>query len=83
MTDTNKSYIYIRDNDWFRQNNVYKVGITTSITDRNSTYITGELYRGFYIKIYELNINKQKLHLIDTLLKKDFEYLNIYFDGGS
>ena len=81
MTDIDKSYIYIRDNDWFRQNNVYKVGITTSITDRSSTYITGELYRGF--KIYELNVNKHKLHLIDKLLKKDFEYLNIYFDGGT
>ena len=83
MTDTDKSYIYIRDNDWFRQNNVYKVGITTSIRDRSNTYITGELYRGFYIKIYEFNVNKHKLHLIDKLLKKDFEYLNIYFDGGT
>ena len=63
----NKSYIYIRDNDWFRQSNVYKVGITTSIKDRNSTYITGELHRGVYIKIYELNISKIQLHLIDKL----------------
>ena len=83
MSDTEKSYIYIRDNYFYKDDNIYKVGITNSITDRNSTYITGELYRGFYIKIYEFNVNKRKLHLIDKLLKKDFEYLNIYFDGGT
>ncbi len=80
---TDKGYIYIRDNYLYKDDNVYKIGITTSITERSSTYITGELYRGFYIKIYEFNVNKRKLHLIDKLLKKDFEYLNIYFDGGT
>jgi len=79
----NKSYIYIRDNIWYNSENIFKVGITTSIKDRNNSYITGELYRGFYIKIYELNINPLKLKLIDNLFKKDFKYLNIYFDGGT
>jgi superfamily II DNA or RNA helicase len=76
-------YIYIRDNEWYMQNNVYKVGITTSIKDRSNTYITGEIYRGFYVKIYELNVNQSQLNLIDYLIidkfKKDY---NIYFDGG-
>jgi superfamily II DNA or RNA helicase len=76
-------YIYIRDNKWYMQNNVYKVGITTSIKDRSNTYITGEIYRGFYVKIYELNVNQSQLNLIDNLIidkfKKDY---NIYFDGG-
>jgi superfamily II DNA or RNA helicase len=79
----NKSYIYIRDNIWYNSENIFKVGITTSIKDRNNSYITGELYRGFYIKIYELNINPLKLKLIDNLFKKDFKHLNIYFDGGT
>jgi superfamily II DNA or RNA helicase len=79
----NKSYIYIRDNIWYNSENIFKVGITTSIKDRSNSYITGELYRGFYIKIYELNINPQKLKLIDNLFKKDFKHLNIYFDGGT
>jgi len=79
----NKSYIYIRDNIWYNSENIFKVGITTSIKDRSNTYITGELYRGFYIKIYELNINPLKLKLIDNLFKKDFKHLNIYFDGGT
>ena len=79
----NKSYIYIRDNTWYICENIFKVGITTSIKDRSNTYITGELYRGFYIKIYELDVNPQKLKIIDNLFKKDFKYLNIYFDGGT
>jgi superfamily II DNA or RNA helicase len=82
MSNIDKSYIYIRDNDWFKQSNVYKVGITTSIIDRGNTYITGELYRGIYVKIYELNINKSKLLLIDKLIKDEFKCLNIHYDGG-
>jgi hypothetical protein len=53
MSIIDKSYIYIRDNQWFKLSNVYKVGITTSIKDRSNTYITGELHRGIYVKIYD------------------------------
>jgi len=80
---TDKGYIYIRDNNWFKYEKVYKVGITTSIIDRNSTYITGELHKGIYVKIYEFDVNQDKLRIIDKLLKKDFKHLNIYFDGGT
>ena len=81
---SNKGYIYIRDNEWYVSSNVYKVGMTTSIKDRNNTYITGELHRGFYVKIYEFNINEEELRKIDKLLKEEFEKenLNIYYDGG-
>lgn len=82
MSNIDKSYIYIRDNDWFKQSNVYKVGITTSIIDRGNTYITGELYRGVYVKIYELNINKRQLLFIDKLIKDEFKHLNIHYNGG-
>ena len=80
----NKSYIYIRDNIWYNSENIFKVGITTSIKDRSSTYITGELYRGFYVKIYELKVSQSTLKLIDNIItgkfKKDY---NVYFDGGT
>jgi superfamily II DNA or RNA helicase len=77
-------YIYIRDNIWYMQNNVYKVGITTSIKDRSNTYITGEIYRGFYVKIYELKVNQSQLRLIDNLITNNFKKdYNIYFDGGT
>ena len=76
-------YIYIRDNEWFKQSNVYKVGITSSIKDRENTYITSELYRGYYVKIYELNVNKIQLQFIDNLIKHDFKHYNIYYNGGT
>ena len=77
-------YIYIRDNKWYVENNVYKVGITTSIKDRSNTYITGELYRGFYVKIYELKVNQSMLKIIDNKIKNKFKKdYNIYFDGGT
>jgi hypothetical protein len=82
MSIIDKSYIYIRDNDWYKKLKVYKVGITTSIKDRSNTYITGELHRGFYVKIYELNITRCKLNLIDKLIKNKFEDYNIYDNGG-
>ena len=82
MSIIDKSYIYIRDNDWFKTSNVYKVGITNSIKDRGNTYITGELHRGVYVKIYELNINRSQLNLIDNVIKSNFKDYNIYYDGG-
>ena len=30
-----KGYIYIRTNEWYELKEVYKIGITTSIKDRN------------------------------------------------
>jgi len=78
-----KGYIYIRDNEWYKIRNVLKLGITTSIKDRNNSYITGEIERGYFIKILELDVNQQQLIIIDKLLKIKFKKLNIYFNGGT
>ena len=76
-------FIYIRDNEWFKSQNVYKVGITTDIINRNSTYITGEVIRGSFVKIIELlDIDKNELMLIDKKIKDEFKDLNIYFNAG-
>ena len=78
------SYIYIRDNEWYSQLDIYKVGITSSIKDRNSSYITGEFIKGTFIKIIELfNINNIKLKIIDKHLKNHFIYLHKYLNGGT
>jgi predicted helicase len=78
------SYIYIRDNEWYSQLDIYKVGITSSIKDRNSSYITGEFIKGSFIKIIELfNINNIKLKIIDKHLKNHFIYLHKYLNGGT
>jgi hypothetical protein len=63
-----KGYIYIRTNEWCELKEVYKIGITTSIKDRNNSYITGEIIRGNFLKIFELNVNNNQLKYIDTAL---------------
>lgn len=80
-----KGYIYIRTNEWCELQNVYKVGITNSIKDRNNTYITGEIIRGYFIKIYELELDLKdnQLRLIDNLIKLKFKKLNVYKNGGT
>jgi len=79
-----KGYIYIRTNEWYDLKNIYKIGITTSIKDRNNSYITGEIVRGKFIKIFELNLQKEnQLNLIDNLIKIKFSYLNVYINGGT
>jgi hypothetical protein len=78
-----KGYIYIRTNEWCEIKNVYKVGITHSIKDRNHTYITGEIIRGYFIKIFELDVNEIKLRLIDNIIKLKFEKFKVYINGGT
>lgn len=76
-------FIYIRDNEWLKSRNVYKVGITTDIINRNSTYITGEVIRGSFVKIIELlDIDKNELIIIDKKIKDEFKEFNIYLNGG-
>lgn len=76
-------YIYIRDNEWFKLRNVYKLGITHSIKDRSNSYITSEIIRGCFIVIVEVDLTNNSLSSIDNLMKKEFKELNIYFDGGT
>jgi len=76
-------YIYIRDNEWFKSLDVYKVGITTDINNRKSTYITGEIKKGSFPKIIKLlNIINDELIIIDKKIKDKFKYLNVYYEGG-
>ena len=76
-----KGYIYLRDNDWCKENNVLKMGKSESIKDRQSGYITAEIRRGKFIKIIELNVNERQLIIIDNLLKDEFKYLNVCYDA--
>lgn len=82
-----KGYIYIRSNEWCQMKNVYKVGITKSIKDRNNSYITGEIIRGKFLKIFELDFkndnNNKQLKYIDNIIKIKFKKLNVYIDGGT
>lgn len=76
-----KGYIYLRDNDWFQQEEVYKMGIMTNGKSRDSTYSTGEVKRGTFVLVIEIAWCQMKR--FDLVLKHHFQKLNKRFDGGT
>lgn len=77
----NKGTIYIRDNAWFKRENVVKLGIATSAKDRSCGYITGEVERGEYLDIYEIPLNK--MQQLDKFLKNYFLSYHVIRGGGT
>ena len=67
----NIGYIYIRTNEYWDSYDVFKLGKTLSIPDREQTYITSEIKRGTYILIIEID-----LIILDNIEKQ----LQIYFN---
>jgi superfamily II DNA or RNA helicase len=76
-----KGTIYLRDNAWYKMENVIKLGISSFAKDRSNTYITGEVERGEYISVIEISLDKMKL--LDKYLKSYFKLYNIYKGGGT
>jgi superfamily II DNA or RNA helicase len=76
-----KGFIYLRDNAWYKMENVIKMGISSFAKDRSNTYITGEVERGEYICVIEIPLNKMKF--IDKCLKHYFKSFHIYKGGGT
>jgi superfamily II DNA or RNA helicase len=76
-----KGVIYIRDNVWWKMENIYKLGISSICKDRESPYITGEVERGEYKLVIEIPLAQMKI--IDNLLKQKFKEHHIYKGGGT
>ena len=79
----NSGYIYIRTNEYWDLYDVYKLGKSSNILERENNYITSEIKRGKYIMIIELNIN-----IMDDVEKKLQKYFNklgfhIKFNAGT
>jgi len=74
-------YIYLRHHESYDVDNVYKMGKTNNIPERDGVYITSELKRGNFIDVYEVPI--EELDNIDQLLKNEFHKLNVYKGGGT
>lgn len=79
--DKPKGNIYLRDNSWYKRENVIKMGISSFAKDRNNTYITGEVERGEYICVIQIPLDKMKF--IDKSLKNYFKSYHIYKGGGT
>jgi len=76
-----KGTIYLRDNAWYKIENVIKMGIASFAKDRSNTYITGEVERGEYICVIEVPLDK--MIFIDKYLKNYFKLYHIYKGGGT
>jgi superfamily II DNA or RNA helicase len=76
----NNGYIYIRSHESYDIYNAYKLGKTKNIPERNSSYITGEIKRGYFKAVYEVCINQ--MDSIEKLLQCEFYDFNIKYDEG-
>ena len=77
-----KGTIYIRDNAWYKMENVIKMGIATFAKDRSNTYITGEVERGEYICVIEITLDKMKF-IDNSFIFVTFETSHVPIGGKS
>lgn len=78
-------YIYIRLTPYYIFKQLCKLGITYNLTDRESTYITSEPDKGFYVSVYKLTLVNPStlLSQIDNQLKNDYVLASHhYYNGG-
>lgn len=73
--------VYLRDNVWFANENLYKMGITKCPVSRACTYITSEPIPGEYSYIIEIHL--AVMHELDKRLKEHFSAININAGGGT
>lgn len=81
MNSNKKGSIYIRENEWYKRENVVKMGISKEVIYRNTSYFTGELTRGECIYIIEVPLDNLKP--LDTKIKRHFKEHQVYKGGGT
>jgi superfamily II DNA or RNA helicase len=73
-------YIYIRRHESYDLYDACKLGKTKNIPERDTTYATGEIKRGFFELVFIMSI-----HIIEDVEKQlqiEFNKYHIQFDGG-
>jgi predicted helicase len=80
ISEMKKGFIYVRTNEYFQTYNILKLGKTSSLIDRESSYITSEIKRGYFILAYEIDISK--ISIVEKILQNELLHYNIYFDSG-
>jgi hypothetical protein len=74
-------YIYIRYHESYDKYEACKLGKTQNIPDRDNTYVTGEILRGYFEAVFEVPI--ENMGNIEHLLQNEFRELNIKIDGAT
>lgn len=73
-------YIYIRENEWYLQKNIVKMGRTENLKNRDRDYITGEPERGEMTEVY--NIKDFPIDLVEKLLQEKLKQFHYKATGG-
>jgi|UniRef100_A0A6C0CBA7 superfamily II DNA or RNA helicase len=73
--------LYVRIHEAYDLYDACKLGITQNITNRETTYITGEIRRGEFSHVFEVPL--EKLLRAELWLRYDFKNFNVYIDGGT
>ena len=73
--------LYIRAHEAYDIYGACKLGITQNISNRETTYITGEIRRGEFSHVFEVPL--EKLLRAELWLRYDFKNFNVYIDGGT
>ena len=81
ITNNNFGYIYVRRNDYYNMFNLCKLGKTLNIPNRDSTYVTSEIIRGYFYPVYQVDINF--LDQIEKELQTEFINYHYYRGGGT
>lgn len=76
-----KGYIYIRIHEGYDKYNACKIGKAKNIPERDSQYATGEIKRGIFIDVYE--VNEKDMNKIEKEIQEEFKEMNIYINSGT
>jgi hypothetical protein len=80
-SDIRYGYIYVRDNDSYKRDNVYKIGVTRNLFKRNNQYKTGEFTQSEYVYLIKIRFNE--LYVVDIKMKKLMIPYNIRDNAGT
>lgn len=79
MNSTN-GYIYVRRHTSYDVDDACKIGISECIPERDTTYATSEIHRGYFELVFQVPFKQMKI--IERLIQYEFRELNIKDDGG-
>ena len=71
MSEISKGYIYVRKHPAYDLYDAVKLGKTCNIVERESTYVTGEIIRGVFLVVIEVDL--RDMDYIEVLLKLEFK----------
>ena len=83
MNNSRKGYLYYREHESYKIYNAGKLGISCCISNRDATNTSGEIFRGVFKLV--IDIDYDKMTLVEKLLQNYFKSLgyHIYVNGGT